>query len=289
MTEGFMPHGYCLHWDGPLLFVLIAGNLGIALAYFLIPFALRHFVGKRKDLPYPYMFRLFAAFILSCGLTHIAKVCTLYQPVYWVEASLDMWTAGVSLATAALLFPLIPQALSLRSPRELEEANRKLEAEIKERIKAEEGAQVARDEAIKANKLKSEFVANISHEIRTPMSGIIGIAELLTHSSDVDDVNMLSTRVLESSRRLLEVLNSLLDFSKLEAGKIQKEVVAFPLRQTVYDVLTLVQPNADAKNLKLEALIDLNMPEKLLGDARKGRHSNSGKACDLYQNQIFCL
>ncbi len=57
MTDGFMPHGACLRWDAALLCAFIVGNLGIALAYFLIPSALRYFIGKRKDLPYPHMFR----------------------------------------------------------------------------------------------------------------------------------------------------------------------------------------------------------------------------------------
>ena len=77
LSDGFMPHGYCLRWDVPLLSTLIIGNLGIALAYFQIPVALRYFVGKRKDLPYPHIFRLFAAFIFSCGLTHLIKVWTI--------------------------------------------------------------------------------------------------------------------------------------------------------------------------------------------------------------------
>ncbi len=132
LTDGFMPHGYCLHWDSKLLIVFIVGNLGIALAYFLIPLALRYFIGKRRDLPYPYIFLLFAAFILSCGITHVIKVWTLYQPVYWIEACVDLWTAGISLLTAALLIPLIPKALQLRSPKTLEEANQKLQSMAEE-------------------------------------------------------------------------------------------------------------------------------------------------------------
>ncbi len=142
-TLGFMPHGYCLNWNGPLLAVFITGNLGIALAYFLIPAALRYFIGKRQDLPYPHIFKLFAAFILFCGLTHIAKVWTLYQPAYWVEAVLDLTTAIISLVTAAVLFPLIPRALQLRSPRELEEANKLLVLQIEQTKKAESLAEAA--------------------------------------------------------------------------------------------------------------------------------------------------
>jgi PAS domain S-box-containing protein len=135
ITAGFMPHGYCLRWNGPLLFMFIAGNLGIAVAYFYIPLALRYFVSRRRDLPYSYMFQLFALFIASCALTHVAQVWTIYQPAYWIEAGLDLWAAIVSLTAAALLTPLIPRALVLRSPSELDAANKKLQ-QVTEELQA---------------------------------------------------------------------------------------------------------------------------------------------------------
>src|SRR5437764_3070011 len=103
------------------------------------------------------MFSLFAAFILSCGLTHLAKIWTIYEPMYWPEALIDAWTAGVSLVTAALLYPLIPKALALRSPSELASANEQLEA-VNTQLRT------ARDQALEASNLKSAFIANISHE-----------------------------------------------------------------------------------------------------------------------------
>ena len=112
-TLGFMPHGYCLNWNGPLLAVFITGNLGIALAYFLIPAALRYFIGKRQDFPYPHIFKLFAAFILFCGLTHIAKVWTLYQPAYWVEAVLDLTTAIISAGHCCRSLPFDSASLAV--------------------------------------------------------------------------------------------------------------------------------------------------------------------------------
>ena len=241
LSSGFMPHGYCLKWDPALLMVLIIGNVGIALAYFLIPLALRFFVGKRKDLPYPYMFKLFAAFILSCGLTHLAKVWTLYHADYWVEAALDLWTALVSLLTAILLLPIIPKVLALRSPAELEAANSQLQAENIERKKAQ-------DEAIQANQLKTNFVANISHEIRTPMSGIIGLAELLAQDSTLSEDNReTSERLLSSSKRLLLVLNDLLDFSKLESGYVKVDVVKFSFNAVLDEVMGLTKSLAEQK------------------------------------------
>ncbi len=270
-TNGFMPHGYCLRWDGPLLFVFILGNIGIALAYFLIPLALRHFVGKRKDLPYPHMFKLFAAFILACGMTHLVKVWTLYQPVYWIEALLDLWTAIISMATAALLFPLIPKALALRSPKELEEANATLQEEIKERERAELAAEAARDAAIRANQLKSEFMANISHEIRTPLSSMIGMAELLTFSPEPEEQKELSELLFVSSKKLLLVLNDLLDFAKLESGKVVIDEVPFSVRKLLDEVYDLLNTGAKKKGVEFLISVDPAIPELVYADEAKIR------------------
>lgn len=567
MTNGFMPHGYCLGWDGPLLFVFIVGNLGIAIAYFLIPLALRFFIGKRKDLPYGYMFKLFAAFILSCGITHIVKVVTLYQPVYWLEAGLDFWTAGVSLLTAVLLFPLIPKALSLRSPKELDEANSKLEKsnaelesvnkelllakdrleevirartsdleaavklaqegevqfrtlfemmpqlawtaeadgsidfynhgwyeytgttfeemqgwgwqkvhdpavlplvmerwkdsisagtafsmdfplrrkdgvfetfatritplfdrdgkiyrwvgintniqvhidaleavaesdrqfrhlaaalpdmvwiidnnlqssflnqrwyqytalvppaglgskwqeivhpeclanalqewemaiasqrpyEAEQRLRAANGDYrwhlvrgipifdshgaiskwfgtstdihekrsysdelenavasrtadllVARDEAIAANEAKSRFLATVSHEVRTPMAGVIGLVELIGQVATQDDVRNLSKSAIESCKRLLQILNNILDASKLQFGAVSLEYRFFSVRSIIGDVVQLVTPEADKKSVKISSSVDTDVPDLICGDELRVRQ--------ILQNLVF--
>jgi signal transduction histidine kinase len=253
MTDGFMPHGYCLRWDGPLLFVFIIGNLGIATAYFIIPAVLRHFVGKRKDLPYPNMFRLFAAFILLCGITHIAKVCTLYQPAYWIEAIIDLCTAGVSLVTAFLLIPIIPQALKLRSPVELDLANQKLQR-LTEELQA-------------ALEARTRFLATVSHEVRTPMAGIIGLGELLSEQNlGSRENNETAHAILDSSKRLLQILNDLLDVSKLREGKITIENRNFPIRSVVGEVSQLLRPDADKKQLRVTSLVDESIPEMVCGD-----------------------
>lgn len=265
-----MPHGYCLRWDAPLLFVFIAGNLGIAIAYFIIPAALRYFIGKRADLPYPHIFKLFAAFILSCGITHLAKIWTLYYPHYWMEASIDLFTAGVSLVTAFLLWPLIPKALALKSPRELEEANRKLAREVEDRAKAEAAAETARDEAVEASKLKSQFVANVSHEVRTPLTGVIGLAELITQAPELSaNSREMADRLFFSSKELLRVLNDLLDFSKLEAGRVSLDIEPVLIGELMSDVVALIQPLAKQKHLTLEVKIDSRVPEEIKGDRNK--------------------
>lgn len=264
--NNFMPHGVCLRWDGPLLGIFIAGNLGIAIAYFIIPAALRYFIGQRKDLPYPHMFKLFAAFILSCGLTHIMKVWTLYQPLYWLEASLDLWTAGVSMVTAVLLFPLIPQALRLRAPAELESINTRLKSVNEEMTRINEQYRIARDQAIESSELKSAFIANVSHELRTPLAGILGMNELLLQKPHLDEDDRLCLSVVQdSAKSLLVLVNDLLDLSKIEAGKMNIDSVPLDPVFITNEAVQVVSAAAKAKNLELTVESPSNLPP-LTGD-----------------------
>jgi signal transduction histidine kinase/ActR/RegA family two-component response regulator len=261
-----MPHGYCLRWDGPLLFVLISSNLGIAIAYFAIPFALRMFVGKRADLPYPHMFKLFAAFILSCGVTHVAKVLTFYYPAYWPEALLDAWTAAISLTTAVLLYPLIPKVLSLRSPQSLQQINEQLESANKELAQVNDELKVARDQALEASNLKSAFVANVSHELRTPLSGVLGMNELILSTSLSEEQRMMAETVRDSARNLLLLVNDILDLSKIEAGRMNMEAIPMHPKQILEDVRDLLSSAAANKHIQLNLEIAPDLPPKVLGD-----------------------
>lgn len=110
----------------------------IALAYYFISIALVYFVRQRHDLPFNRIFLLFGAFIVACGTTHIMEVWTLWHPTYWLSGSLKAITAFVSLQTVAELVPLVPQALALPSPAQLEATNHELEHEIAERRQTEE-------------------------------------------------------------------------------------------------------------------------------------------------------
>jgi two-component sensor histidine kinase len=135
-TSG-LPHGACLLWEAGLVWLHVLADGGIALAYYAIPLSLIYFVRRRQDLAFHWMFWLFGAFIFACGTTHLVEVWTLWQPVYGLEGLIKAVTAGVSLATAALLVPLVPKALALPSPAQLEEANRALQHEVAEREQAE--------------------------------------------------------------------------------------------------------------------------------------------------------
>ena len=133
-TEGsFIPHGHCYLWKPELLWLHTISNSLITIAYYSIPITLVYFVQKRRDLPFDWIFLLFGALILSCGTTHIMEVWTLWHPMYWLSGFIKALTAGISVCTAVIMVPIIPKALALSSPAQLEAANHQLEAQIIER------------------------------------------------------------------------------------------------------------------------------------------------------------
>ncbi len=135
---GYTPHGYCLAWDPRLIFLHVFSDVLIALSYFSIPVALFYFARRRPDLGYRKIVLLFAAFIFACGLTHMFAVLTLWQPLYGLEGVVKLLTAIVSLATATILWPLIPHLIAMPSAAQLRAANAALEREVGERRRAQQ-------------------------------------------------------------------------------------------------------------------------------------------------------
>jgi hypothetical protein len=128
-----------MRWDPWLLALHVASDAVIFLSYFSIPFALVYFISKRKDLRFRGIFVCFAAFILSCGITHLASIDAIWSANYWLEGMLKLVCAAISAYTAYILWPTIPQALLIPSPKALEDSNNALTREIEQR-KAVQGA-----------------------------------------------------------------------------------------------------------------------------------------------------
>ncbi len=132
-----------------------------------------------------------------------------------------------------------------QSEQQLKDYSSALESVNRALKKASEAAQVA-------SRAKSEFLANMSHEIRTPMTAILGFSEvLLEQLDDQQQLDAVST-IHRNGEHLLELLNGILDLSKIEAGKLEVEKVACSPRQIVADAVSLIRPSAEAKNLAME-------------------------------------
>src|ERR1700736_3654613 len=99
------PHGICLLWEPDLIWLHVASDAVIAIAYFSIPFALAIFVSKRRDVEFGRVFWAFAIFIMACGLAHVFAIYTLWVPVYGIEGLVKAATAIASIVTAAVLWP----------------------------------------------------------------------------------------------------------------------------------------------------------------------------------------
>ncbi|GFO54943.1 hypothetical protein GMSM_19500 [Geomonas sp. Red276] len=115
MTGNYMEHGYCLNWEPGLLALHVGSDIVTGIAYYSIPLAMFYFAYRRRDLPFYGIFLMFAAFILSCGTTHLMGAYTIYRPDYWIEGGFKALTAGISAATAIAFIPRIPQAISFPS------------------------------------------------------------------------------------------------------------------------------------------------------------------------------
>jgi len=137
-SNDFIPHGHCYLWKTGLVWLHIISDATIALAYYSIPLLLIYFISKRKDVPFNGVFLLFGAFILACGTGHLMEIWTLWHPDYWIAGGLKALTAIISIYTAFALIYLIPQALTLPSPAQLEAINKTLASEIVERKNTEQ-------------------------------------------------------------------------------------------------------------------------------------------------------
>ncbi len=126
---------------------------------------------------------------------------------------------------------------------------------------------LAKKRAQEAARIKSEFLANMSHELRTPLNGVLGFTRQMLKTPLRTAQRDYMLTIERSANNLLSIINDVLDFSKLEAGKLMLESIPFPLRATLDETLVLLAPSAHEKKLELTVVCDNNVPDNVIGDA----------------------
>jgi len=138
--------------------------------------------------------------------------------------------------------------------------------DITSTVEYEEQLKEARSVAESANRAKSSFLANMSHEIRTPMNGVVGMADVLTDTGLSAEQKLYVDTIKNSGEALLVIINDVLDYSKIEARRLELHPEPFDLERIIQEILMLLQPSARDKGLDLLLDYDLFLPTQLIGD-----------------------
>jgi len=195
----FLPHETCYLFNSGLIWLHGLSDSAIALAYYAIPLELLYFTRSRRDLPFPLVFIAFGVFILGCGTTHLMEVVTLWVPIYWVSGSIKAITAIVSVATAILTLYIIPRALALRSPAELESLNRQLSVEIRERRAAEAEVIKSREAMIRHERIRvaDQLASGIAHDLNNTLNVVRLRLNLLQRDSEFAQKHMANLQAID--------------------------------------------------------------------------------------------
>ncbi len=214
-----------------------------------------------------------------CGLTQqprSALVGSTFTLDVLEQGDTALESNGTRIHDQKIASPLGPRWIAWREGLIRSDAGRPAEMQsvgrdVTDRAETERALAEARDQADAANRAKSRFLAMASHEIRTPLNGIIGMSGLLLDTALTPEQMTYAKAVKGSGDALLSLIEELLDYSKIEAGKIDLEQRPFVLAAMVEDIAELLAPRAQARKLEIAAYVDERLPVEVVGDSARLR------------------
>jgi signal transduction histidine kinase len=287
-SPGFMPHGMCYLWQPGTLWLNVISDSVIAAAYFAIPFTLYYLVReRRREIPFPAIVLMFGAFIFLCGSTHLMEIWTVWHPDYRVAGGLKAITGMVSAATMLALFKVMPTAMLLRSPTQLQNevnsrtaelarANEELRQQINARDLAE--AQL-RDR----DRRKDEFLATLAHELRNPLAPIRHAVKVLERPGLPLDKQQWGREVIDrQAQRMALLLDDLLDVSRITQGRLNLKKEHVSVDSLVRSATDTVRPAIEEKGHSLNvqdecSAIEIYVDPLRLSEAISNLLTNSAK------------
>ena len=240
--SGLTPHGFCLSWAPGLIWLHAGSDAVVGLAYFSIPVALAYFYLRRRDLKYGWLLYLFMAFIFACGTTHLMSIFTLWVPAYGIrEGIIKLVTALLSIATAAILWPLIPKLVALPSPAQLQRVNAELSQTLAAKDEVVGLLRHSEQHIVAANQELERRVAEQTTELREANERLSGALK---------QRDILLREVYHRVKNNLQIVDSLLVLQERQISDPDAKTSLLGLRQRIYALGLVHNQLMDSRDLQ---------------------------------------
>lgn len=259
--DAFMPHGMCYMWRWDMLLLQVGSDLLIAMAYFSIPAAMIVLLRNRPDVPRR-IFKLFVAFILLCGITHLISVVVVWEPLYLLQGLAKLATAIVSVATAIILWPLIPKAIAMPSVQDLEARSAEIAA-LNKRLEQ------------RLDSL-STLAGGVSHEFNNLLTVISGNVELLQNDDNSPDEQQKLFAIAKASRRCADTCAKMMAYS----GKGHFVLEEFDLGHFVEQASLRIPPGCELHSSTQKKLAPVQASRKQLQQLLEALVDNAAEAIE---------